>query len=104
LLFNAKSAILQLYHDNATFIKATMRNVLLNKLKSQSLAVTIIVGNPCRGGSSGGRTVRPLKLEKNILIFKEYSFLQTQYLYSDGGLSDTGILVDLQNKNDSTVR
>jgi hypothetical protein len=40
----------------------------------------------------------------NILIFKEYSFLQTQYLYSDGGLSDTGILVDLHNKNDSTVR
>jgi len=40
----------------------------------------------------------------NILIFKEYYFLQMQYLYSDGGLSDTGILVDLQNKNGSTVR
>lgn len=30
--------------------------------------------------------------------------LQTQYRYSDGGLSDTGVLVDLINTDGSKVR
>lgn len=75
-------------------LSVTGRSVVIHK--SESGAPRWVCGNITEDTASTGGTLFEAKASFSNGPLRGYIYL-TQYIYSDGGLSDTGVLVDLHN-------